>query len=140
MDSFESVLETIGGKTSLQTLLNHESGGYDRLQYDGEAGITKTWIAAWSRPLSLSGLTSYIELDTSSSAVWPYAYIIPFAVVANVGVPLRLVVIRTERQESSKLYDQGMVASGVEPRTLHAVPLLSDDGKSLIAYAQHQEI
>jgi hypothetical protein len=139
--SLDDVIAVIGGRTKIQTLPNPESGPpLYQLQYRGQGVVTMTWITDWAAPLFTRNCVQYVELDASFYALRPYAYIIPFAVYRNFGIPIGLIVVPTERAEAYQLYDDGVCATGVDPRILHRHPLLSDEGSALSAYAAKNRI
>jgi hypothetical protein len=51
-----------------------------------------------------SGAVQYFELDESSRASTPHAYIVPLAVIANYGIPPARSLAPAKRMESYKLF------------------------------------
>jgi hypothetical protein len=138
--SFEDLVSTLAGDIQIQYLpapteLPAGIPPYP-LQDHGADVIPFSWIAPWARRLLMMGGVQYLELDASFHAVRPYVYAIPFAVIANYGIPLGLIMTPTERQESYELFYEGARRVGVDSAVVDVLPLLSDEGLGLIAYAR----
>jgi hypothetical protein len=101
--------------------------------------VTFTWVAPWARSVLESGFVQYVELDASFYAIRPYAYIIPFAIIANYGIPLGLAVAPSEREEAYRLFDESLKRIGLGAGLVELTPVLSDQGKALIAYCKGYE-
>jgi hypothetical protein len=65
--------------------------------YTGKEIVTLTGHAVWA--ISAVQSSDYYELTYSVKALRPYVYSIPFAVKANVGVPLGIMIAPSERQD-----------------------------------------
>jgi ankyrin repeat protein len=137
VQSFEHFISTLHGDIRIECLpLGSDGAQSYPLQYHGGAVVTLAWIAPWASAVLMSGEVLYLELDASFYALRPYAYVIPFAVIANYGIPLGLIMTPTERQESYEIFYQGVVRVGVDSAVLDALPILSDEGTGLGAYAR----
>jgi hypothetical protein len=92
------------------------------------------WIAPWA--LDALRNADFYELDASFKAIRSYVYCVPLAIIRNVGVPLGLVVGPSESEEMFASFADGLIAKGMERECLHAIALLSDEGKALLAYGR----
>jgi hypothetical protein len=132
---FESLIGSLPGHVSLQT--GKDPSKYP-LSFRGEAIVTLTWVAPWTEIFLRIGLVQYVELDASFYAIRPYAYVVPFVVIANYGMPLGLIVSPTEREESYRLFDKALKRLGL-PALVDLTPVLSDQGGGLKAYCKGHE-
>jgi hypothetical protein len=76
------------------------------------------------------------ELDCSFMALKPYIHSIPLAINANVGIPLGIVIARSERREIYSIFSDILAEKGLSRETLFELPLLSDAGTALRSYAK----
>jgi hypothetical protein len=104
------------------------------LHYQGKGIIVFVWVAPWAQHCLRSA--SYYELDCSFQALHPYAYSVPMAIHFNVGIPLGIVVAPTERKEVFELFAHQLFGQGFTREELAALPLASDIGQALAAYAK----
>jgi hypothetical protein len=72
-------------------------------------------------------------------ALWPYVYLILFAVIVNYGILLGLIITPTEQQESYELFYQAARRVEISAAILDAIPFLSDESSRLApdAHAHH---
>jgi hypothetical protein len=133
---FDTFIASLPGSVSLQTL---DDGSRYPLSFHGQGVVTFTWVAPWARRLLKSGSVQYFELDASFYAIRPYVYVVPFAVVANYGFPLGLAVAPTERTEIYQLFDQAISVREIGVGLCQTKPILSDQGKALMAYCTGYE-
>jgi hypothetical protein len=131
----DALINSLTGYVLLQTVNPMHASRYP-LSSQGQEIVTFTWVAPWVRTILNSGLIQYFELDASFYAIRPYAYIIPFAVIANDGIPLGLVISPTEREESDRLFDDALLLFGMGPGLVARGPILSDQRAALNAYCR----
>jgi hypothetical protein len=126
----ESLLQELPGFFSVQVGPESPVRG---LTYRDRQVITLAWLAPWA--MDILRIAQYMELDASFRALSPFAYCIPMAVKANVGIPIGIVVAPSERQEMYNLFAATLFRHGLSPDELKNLPLLSDSGSALAAYA-----
>jgi hypothetical protein len=133
--SLEAIIQAMHGNFSIRT-----SPGSDpeRLSYAGQEVVTFTWLGSWA--LEVLRRAQYLELDCSFRAIKPYVYCIPEAIIANVGIPLGLVIAPSERMDVFSMFADLLFTQGFAPEELQRIPLLSDEGAALKKYARRYHL
>ena len=89
------------------------------------------WVAPWA--LAAKDKCNHLQVDASFKGSAPYAYYVPQAVIANRGLACGLVIAPTEKAELYAAFDEVF-------GTTFDVPILSDLGKAIKAYAKGREV
>jgi hypothetical protein len=99
--------------------------------------------AAWLAPWAVHALihACYWELDASFTILKPYIYIVPQAVINNVAIPLGFAMGPSESLRLFEIFRMALLDVGMTPDQLAVVPVLSDEGAAIKAYAKlyHQK-
>jgi hypothetical protein len=117
------------------------------LRYSGQSVVVFVWIAPWAPQFLLDSLNGYLELDASFEALNPDGHCVPTVVSRKVGVPLGLVICPTERTAMYEafasalgpikgIFNRHLVQEGVLQKKFLELPLLSDQGSALRAFAR----
>ena len=96
------------------------------------------WICPWAK--SRIDVTNYLELDASFRAISPYCYCIINSIANNESLPIGISICGTECLE---LYNEAYVCLleiGICREKLKSLPILTDLGKALKAFALKWEL
>jgi hypothetical protein len=127
--SLEDVMQRLHGTFWVQRDLSVRG----LLEHGGAGVITLIWLAPWA--VTALKEAQFYELDCSFEALRPYTYSIPMAVRANRGIPLGIAVAPTERREIFRNFADHLIDHGFSRDCLAELPLLSDEGAAINAYA-----
>jgi hypothetical protein len=116
----------------LRTVLGTQSS----FLYDGREIVALTWLAPWA--ISAICQADYYELDCSLKALNPYAYSVPHAVKANVGIPLGILIAPGEKQKVFSMFADILAEKGFSSEEFFPLPLLSH-GDPLSGAAQKDD-
>jgi hypothetical protein len=137
------VAEPVRRLDSLGFLLNQFPGDFHVYQVPDEERALMLenngvhilrWVAPWA--LTVLENADFYELDASFKAIRPYVFCVPLAVRHNVGIPLGLVLGPSETEEMFRMFADALIEKGFDREQLRALPLLSDEGSALRAYAR----
>jgi hypothetical protein len=87
---------------------------------DGRGVHSPYWIAPWG--IAALREADFSELDASLKALDSDVYSIPFAVMKNVGIPVRLVLGQSESTEMLASLAEPLIEHGRERERLRALP------------------
>jgi hypothetical protein len=133
--------------TSLDDIFNHLRG-YTKIyiadhpecpyRYNDKAIIAAVWLAPWA--VSALSQACYWELDGSFTILKPYVYTVPQAIINNVAIPLGFAMGPSESLRLFEIFRDALLDVGMADEQLFRVPVLSDEGSALKAYARaHHE-
>jgi hypothetical protein len=126
--SLEDVVSMLEGKVDIY--ITHQPNNL-KLQYGLKGVVALNWMAPWAG--DEFGKCNFVELDTSFTALKPYVYAIPFAIRANEGVPLGLIIGLSESIELYKLFFNSLLDLGITEESIKAKPFLSDQHAALMS-------
>jgi hypothetical protein len=101
---------------------------------NGEPLVAAVWVAPWAISALLSA--QYLELDGSFTALDPFVYNVPQAIVKNNAVPVGFSMGPSESGKLFEIFRIALIEYGMPEHRFRVLPVLSDEGSALKKYSE----
>jgi hypothetical protein len=102
-------------------------------RFNDNALVAAVWVAPWGIDALMNA--QYVELDGSFTALQPFVYNVPQAIVNNNAIPVGFSMGPTESCKLFEIFHDALIAYGMPENRLRSLPVLSDEGRALMKYS-----